>query len=100
MERGRLIALDTPRGLVTSHGGGIRAVFSSDAADLGFLGEVRGVSEVRRTGSQVEVAGDGRHVALVAAALVSRGIVPDDFHVTQPSLEDVFLRITERTTEE
>ncbi len=101
MERGRLIALDTPRGLVAAHGGGIRAVFSCDAPDdLGFLAEVRGVSDVRRSGRLVEVAGDGKHVALVAAALVSHGIVPDDFHVTQPSLEDVFLRLTERTTEE
>ena len=32
MERGRLIALETPRGLVASHGGGVRAVFSLRSA--------------------------------------------------------------------
>jgi hypothetical protein len=31
---------------------------------------------------------------LPAAALVERGIVPDDLRVEEPSLEDVFLKLT------
>jgi ABC-2 type transport system ATP-binding protein len=45
----------------------------------------------------VEVHGNGPVLALVAAALVERGIVPSDLRVEQPTLEDVFLRITGRS---
>jgi hypothetical protein len=33
-------------------------------------------------------------LALVAAALVQHGITPADLRVEQPSLEDVFLKLT------
>ncbi|MBM3147845.1 MAG: ABC transporter ATP-binding protein [Actinobacteria bacterium] len=95
IEGGRIMAIDTPTGLVAASGGGIRAVFGCDpAADLGFLTAIPGVAEVRRAGRRVEVAGDGPHVALVAAALVAHDLPPADFRVQQPSLEDAFLRLT------
>ena len=34
-------------------------------------------------------------LALVAAELVARGLVPLDLRVEQPTLEDVFLRLTD-----
>jgi ABC-2 type transport system ATP-binding protein len=101
MECGRVIALDTPQGLIASHGGGLRAVFSCEpATDLEFLASVEGVSELTRRGRRIEVAGDGRHIALVAAALVAHGIAPDDLRVEHASLEDVFLRLTGHGMEE
>ena len=101
MEQGRIVALETPQGLVASHGGGVCAVFSCDpAADLDFLSAVRGVAEMRRTGRRVEVAGDGTHVARVAAALVKRGLTPDDFRVTQATLEDAYLSLTTHAKDE
>jgi len=101
MDHGRIIALDTPQGIVSSSGGGVRAVFSCEpTADLTFLADVRGVLDIGRGGRRVEVSGDGPHVPLVAAALVERGIVPVDFRVEQPSLEDAFLRLTGRGMED
>ena len=49
---------------------------------------------VHRTGDQIKVEGNGPVLALVAAALVGHGIVPDDLRVERPNLEDVFLRVT------
>ena len=97
MERGRIIAVDTPQGLIAKHGGGVRAVFGcGQEVELAFLDVVPGVREVVRSGRRVEVFGDGRHVALTAAALVAHEIVPEDFRVEHASLEDVFLRLTGR----
>jgi ABC-2 type transport system ATP-binding protein len=101
VERGRVIAVDTPHGLIAGHGGGLRAVFTCDPqTDLHFLTDVPGVREVIRSGRRVEVAGDGRHVALVAAALVANSAAPDDLRVEHASLEDVFLRLTAHGMEE
>jgi hypothetical protein len=36
-------------------------------------------------------------LALAAAALVEHGIIPDDLRVEQPTLEDVFLKLTGHT---
>ena len=43
---------------------------------------------------RVEVEGNGAVVALVSASLVEHGFVPDDLRMEQPTLEDVFLKIT------
>jgi len=99
--RGRVVALDTPYRLISARGGGMRAVFSCDAGrDVGFLAEIAGVHEMTRSGRRVSVAGDGRHVALVAAALVAHGITPDDLLVEHASLEDVVLKLTGRRLED
>jgi ABC-2 type transport system ATP-binding protein len=101
MERGRIVALDTPWGLVASAGGGIQAVFGCDpTVDLSFLRGVLGVAEIGRHGRRVEVAVDGGHVAYVAAALVNHGLDPEGFRVVQPTLEDAYLRLTGHTRDE
>ena len=48
------------------------------------------VKKVTRNGRTVEVEGIGSFVSLMAAKLVSHGIVPNDLRTRQPSLEDVF----------
>ena len=97
VDKGRIAALDTPQGLVSTYSGGVRVSFSTDHADLSWLGQVPGVAKVSRSGPRVEVEGTGPVLALVAAALVEHGIVPPDLRTEQPSLEDVFLRITGRS---
>jgi ABC-2 type transport system ATP-binding protein len=91
---GRLIALDTPSGLARTHGGGTRISFSCSERDLGWLGEIRGVTKMRRDHGEIELSGSDHSLLYVAAALVERGILPDDLHVEQPSLEDAFLELT------
>jgi len=98
--RGRLVALDTPPRLVTRHVPEIRVTFSADTPDLSFLSELACVRTVGRWGRRVEVEGVDPVVALVANALVQRGITPEGLRVDQPTLEDVFLRLTGEIPEE
>ena len=100
VDKGRIAALDTPRGLVSCYAGDVRVVFSADEAELGFLKDIDCVSRVERSGPRVTVYGKGPVLALTAAALVSHGIVPADLCLEQPSLEDVFLNITGRASHE
>ena len=93
-ERGKIVATGSPHGLVTAHAGNTRVLFSCDEADLSWLEDVEQVRSVVRHGSRVEVDGDGPVLALVAAALVSRGIRPPDLRCETRSLEDVYLSLT------
>ncbi len=94
VDKGRIAALDTPQGLVSAHAGGVRVIFSTDHVDLSWLERVPNVNRVLRRGPRVEIEGSGPVLALVAAALVEHGITPSDLRVEQPTLEDVFLKIT------
>ena len=94
VDQGRVVAVDSPQGLIAGRGGVVRLRFSAPDGDLAWLGDVAHVQSVVRRGSQIEVRGDGPVVVLVAAALVEHGIVPADLRVNQPTLEDVFLAMT------
>lgn len=100
VDRGRVVATDTPQGLIARHGGGIRVLFSMAEEDLSWLERVPGVEGISRSGPRVEVTGSGPVLALVATELVSRGIVPEDLRIEQPTLEDVFLAITGHDVED
>jgi len=97
VDRGRIIALDSPQGLIAAHAKSIRVTFSTDQTDLEWLEQLPNVEGVIRHGQRVDVAGSGPVLAHVAAALVEHGIVPVDLRVDQPTLEDVFLMLTERS---
>ena len=94
VDKGRIIAADTPRGLVVRYDPLEQVVFTCDVQDLGWLGGVPGARSVSRRGPRVVVEGTGPLLAHVAAALVGRGLTPDDLRVIEPSLEDVFLKLT------
>ena len=98
VDRGRIIASDTPQGLITEYASEVRVIFSTEQSDLIWLDEISEVHRVTRTGPRVEVEGSGPVLALVAAALVEHGITPADLRVEQPSLEDVFLKLTRTGT--
>jgi ABC-2 type transport system ATP-binding protein len=97
VDRGKIIAADTPQGLITRHTSEVRVIFSSEQTDLPWLEKIPGVRRIIKKGTRVEVEGGGPLLALVAAALVEHGIVPDDLRVEQPTLEDVFLKLTGHT---
>jgi ABC-2 type transport system ATP-binding protein len=94
VDGGRVVATDTPQGLISRFGGPIKITFTPDGHDVGFLEDVAHVQAVRRRGDRIEAEGTGPVLALVAAELVARGLVPHDLRVEQPTLEDVFLRLT------
>lgn len=97
VDQGRVIALDTPQGLVDSLGLPVVVRFSTDVEDLGWLEELEVVDSISRQGNAVEVLGTGPVLALVAAELVAHGIVPVDLRVDRPTVEDAFLSLTGRT---
>lgn len=96
IDHGRVIDLDTPQALINRHGGPQSLTFSTDATDMSWLESLDVVTDVSRNGQQISVSGHGTLVPLVSHALVERGIVPTDLRIHQDSLEDTFLRLTER----
>jgi ABC-2 type transport system ATP-binding protein len=100
VDRGKIIASDNPQGLITRHAGEVRVIFTAKEADFSWLEKVNGVRKVAANGPRVEVTGSGPVLAMVAAALVARGIIPADLRTEQPTLEDVFLKLTGHAAEE
>lgn len=94
IDRKRVVAIDTPQGLIADHAGTLRVTFTTERTDLDWLGGVDHVDRVAVTGSRVAVEGTGPVLATVAAALVAHGITPPDLRVEGATLEDVFLELT------
>ncbi len=99
VDRGKVIACDTPAALVAKHAGDVSITFTA-SSDCSWLGEIPCVGSVVRQGTRMEVKGSGAVVAHVASSLLNHGIEPTDLRVKQPSLEDVFLKLTGKTAEE
>jgi ABC-2 type transport system ATP-binding protein len=100
VNRGRIVALDTPARLVEQRARQIRVLFSWEGAPLSWLETVPHVRSIRQQGSQIEVEGEGPVFQHVAAALLQRGIEPDDLRVERPTLEEVFLQIVGKPEKE
>ena len=97
MNQGKITAMDTPQNLINTYADSIKVIFSTDRTDIDWLKSVPHVHTFSRHGQSIEVEGDGPVLALVAAELVKHGIVPLDLRKEQPTLEDVFLKITGRS---
>jgi ABC-2 type transport system ATP-binding protein len=100
LERGKIAALGPPGALIAEHARKITVRFSTEAHDLSWLGRVPWVDQITRRNGSVEVRGSGPVLAEVGAALVSHDIRPVDLRADQPNLEDVFLSITGRRSDE
>jgi ABC-2 type transport system ATP-binding protein len=100
MHQGKIAALDTPQALINTYAGAIKVIFSTEITDIGWLKTVPHVHSISRQGPKVEVKGDGPVLALVASELVKHGIIPLDLRKEQPTLEDVFLKITGKSGNE
>jgi ABC-2 type transport system ATP-binding protein len=98
IDGGRVVATDSPQGFIARFGGPIKVTFTCDGHDMAFLKDVPHVHSVTRRGERTEAVGTGPVLTLVAAELVSRGFIPSDLKVEQPTLEDVFLRLTDDKT--
>ncbi len=97
VDDGRVIALDTPQGLIDGLGLPSVVRFTTDEPDLDWVDQLDVVESITRQGSAVEVHGTGPLLALVASELVAHGIVPLDLRVDRPTVEDAFLALTGRT---
>jgi ABC-2 type transport system ATP-binding protein len=100
VDAGRVIALDTPQGLVDGLGLPSIVRFTTPETDLEWLSRLDVADSVSRHGDAVEVHGSGPVLALVASELVAHGIVPADLRVDRPTVEDAFLTLIGRRTRE
>ena len=105
LDHGRIVALDTPAALVGSLGGEERVAFSVDSAlPEAFARALPGGALVEAQGDRVIVRGTGeRQVPLVVdvvGLLAKLGIRFRELRTEQPTLEDVFLKLTGREIRE
>jgi ABC-2 type transport system ATP-binding protein len=96
VDRGRVVALDTPQRLIDGLGLPSVVRFTTPESDLGWLDKLDVVDSVARHGQAVEIRGTGPVLALVASELVAHQIVPLDLRVERPTVEDAFLALTGR----
>jgi ABC-2 type transport system ATP-binding protein len=96
IDRGKIVALDAPRALITSLGAEMRVVFTADAPiEEAVFRTIDGVTRVERSGRNVIVFGRGEGLVVrVVIALDSAKVRFRDLRTEQPSLEDVFLTLT------
>lgn len=98
IDHGKLIALDTPRNLIRSLESGAIVRFSASDPDL--IEELKRIPQVLRTeiqdGTCVLQARDLNAIGDIIKAIAARGLDFHDLSIEQPSLEDVFLKLTGR----
>jgi ABC-2 type transport system ATP-binding protein len=100
IDGGRVVALDTPRGLVESAGLEQRLRFTTTAAvEDDWLTALPDVTGVSRTDGEIRVTGNERMLFSIVSLLASRDIIPDRLHVEQITLDDAFVAITGRRLE-
>ncbi|WP_327107961.1 ABC transporter ATP-binding protein [Nonomuraea glycinis] len=97
IDAGRVVATDSPAGLIARVGAEQRVRFrpSAPVADS-VLTELPGVTDVSHSGDQVTVTGTGNLAHVVTLALAQKQIVPGDLRIEQASLDDAFLALTGR----
>jgi ABC-2 type transport system ATP-binding protein len=102
IDRGKIVALDTPEVLIRSLGMGKRLVVTiPNAPDDLPLAELPQVDRVERSGERVVIYGHGeRFAGPVITALEHAKIDFLDVRTGQPTLEDVFLALTGRDMRE
>jgi len=95
VDQGRIVAIDTPEGLVNRIGAEQRLRFRPSEpiadADLTDLPEVASVSH---NGQQIVVTGSGNVVHAVTSLLAQRRVIAEDLRIEQNSLEDAYLALT------
>ncbi len=100
IDRGRIVALDSPENLIRSLGIENRVVFALNGNIESIrlkLDHLKSVTRVESVGVRVVVYGRSNNlVAEVVNFLTSSGIYFRDLRTEQPNLEDVFLTLTGR----
>ncbi|ACQ82044.1 ABC transporter related [Beutenbergia cavernae DSM 12333] len=97
LERGRLVATDTPSGLVERAGLGQRVRFrvaSGAPFDAGLVRDLPQVEQVEVRGDEVSVHGGGDLLGEVSTALVRAGVVATETRLERATLDDAFLALT------
>ncbi|MGB5166781.1 MAG: ABC transporter ATP-binding protein [Acidimicrobiia bacterium] len=95
VDHGRVVAIDSPSGLIRRVGSEQRLTFrpSRPIEDEAFT-NVPDIATVERSGSDVVITGTGNLVHTVTAILADRQIIAEELRVEQTSLEDAYLELT------
>jgi ABC-2 type transport system ATP-binding protein len=97
IDSGRLVALDSPAGLVAKVDDQQRIRFRPSAPlDHAVLAALPEVTSVQRAGSQLVVAGTGNLLLAVITVLARHQVTVADLRVEQTSLDDAFVALTGR----
>ncbi|GGU40205.1 ABC transporter ATP-binding protein [Lentzea flava] len=92
---GRIVALDTPSGLVSRVDGSCRVRFVPSAhLDVALLQALPEVTEVSVVGEQVVVSGSENLLHAVTSLLARKQIVARGLRVDQASLDDAYVELT------
>jgi ABC-2 type transport system ATP-binding protein len=97
IDSGRVVAIDTPAGLVSRADAEHRVRFRPSAPlDERLLTVLPEVRQVRRTGETVLVTGTGNLLPAVTSVLARNQIIAIDLRYEQASLDDAFVAMTSR----
>jgi ABC-2 type transport system ATP-binding protein len=97
IDAGKLVAVDSPAGLVSAIDDRQRLRFRPSAPiDHALLTALPEVIEVERAGSQLLVTGTGNLLLAVTTVLARNQVVAGDLRVEQTSLDDAFVALTGR----
>jgi ABC-2 type transport system ATP-binding protein len=97
IDAGRLVAVDSPAGLVSAVDDRQRIRFRPSAPiDHAVLAVLPEVTNVERAGSQLVVTGTGNLLLAVTTVLARHQVVAGDLRVEQTSLDDAFVALTGR----
>ena len=96
IDRGRIVALDTPMNLIRSLGVGTRVVFTAEGPlDTDALSRSADYGQIEQDGERIAVnCKSNQQLAQLINTLVSDGLRFRDLRTEQPTLEDVFLAHT------
>ncbi len=100
IDSGRLIALDTPAGLIDRVNQEQRIVFRpSRQVDVPELAALPEVTAIEQTGDRTVITGVGNLLHAVTSYLARNQIVAEQLRVEQVSLDDAFVALTGRSLE-
>jgi ABC-2 type transport system ATP-binding protein len=95
IDKGRVVALDTPAGLAARTGGEQRVRFrATTPLDEALLTALPEVTDVRRDNDRFVVTGSGDVLTAVAALLARAGVIAEQLRVEQTTLDDAFVALT------
>ncbi|WP_431728047.1 ABC transporter ATP-binding protein [Verrucosispora sp. TAA-831] len=97
IDSGRVVALDTPAGLVARAAAEQRVRFRPSTPLVErLLTDLPEVTGVQRHGQQVVVTGTGNLLQAVTSVLVQQRVIAQELRVEQASLDDAFVTLTRK----